>query len=325
MSLARILFSARLWKLVLALAAFVFTLTVAAWLVLGPFLRWRMQTAASDTLGVPVTVEEAGIDILRCVAWGKGIVVASPPGFTEPYVVRIGRVEIEISPISWLAGSVDMEGIEAWDTDLRIEILEKGTNTSFLSGKAPAGDAQKPARPLFLGNCVFHNASVTVADRDKPRIAFIKAEIEFENPAFFKGISHPTRVRATSLLQGQRSSTPLRVSGTVGPTGDFVNFDLSVDVKRLDLRDFRMYFDSDPSSVFGSHHVHVSGRIVCRQNMLAGTSLVARSSTGEMYPITLAGTIDSPRLSAGAKIVNTINLPLQKIFRFIRKITIVFD
>ena len=100
---------------------------------------------------------------------------------------------------------------------------------------------------------------------------------------------------------------------------------LLIDAKRLDLRDFRPYLRSDLSRTFGSPRVNITGRLVCRQNMLDGTKLLVRSSTGELYPIHLAGPMDNPRLTAGATIANAINFPLQKFFRFVRKLTIVFD
>ncbi len=323
MSLLRFFCSAKFLKFVLTLIIFFATMAVASWLVLNPILRSLMQTAAEDTLAGSVTVKEAGIDFFGYGVWGKDIVVASPPGFREPHVVRIGRVEIKTSPISWLAGSVDIDSIEAWDIDLRIEIQEEGTNTSFL-GKG--GQSEGQDRALLLGKCVFHDSSIIIVDKkNSTRIAFTDATVEFEDASLFKGTGHATNLRVECLIKSENCNANLKLNGTFGPIGESLNFDLKIDARRFDLRDFRPYLKSDLSRTFGSPLINIKGRLVCRKNMLDGTKLLVRSSTGELYPIHLAGPMDNPRLTAGATIANAINFPLQKFFRFIRKVTIVFD
>lgn len=314
-SLLRFFCSAKFLRFVLTLTIFLATMAVASWLVLNPILRSLMQTAAEDTLAGSVTVKEAGIDFFGYGVWGKDIVVASPPGFREPHVVRIGRVEIKTSPISWLAGSVDIDSIEAWDVDLRIEIREEGTNTSFL-GKE--GQPAEQDRALLLGKCVFHNSSIIIADKkNSTRIAFTDATVEFDDASLFKGTGHATNLRAECLIKSENCNANLKLNGTFGPIGDSVNFDLKVDVKRFDLRDFEPYVGSNLSKIFGSPLVNIKGPLVCKKNMLDGTKLFVRSSTGEFYPIHLAGPMDNPRLTKGAAIANAINFPFQKIFRFL--------
>ena len=179
---------------------------------------------------------------------------------------------------------------------------------------------------MLLGKCVFYDSSIVIADREnKVRIALTDATVELDDASLFKGTGHATNLRVKCRVKSTHCNARLKLNGTLGPIGNSVNFDLQIDAKRLDLRDFRPYLRSDLSRTFGSPRVNITGRLVCRQNMLDGTKLLVRSSTGELYPIHLAGPMDNPRLTAGATIANAINFPLQKFFRFVRKLTIVFD
>ncbi|MFZ0035153.1 MAG: hypothetical protein WAK60_09235, partial [Sedimentisphaerales bacterium] len=69
--------------LVILIAAFFFVGTT--------LIKSGIEKAASSTLGVPVTIKDIDLSILRGHVGIKGLVVKNPPGYTNETLLELGE------------------------------------------------------------------------------------------------------------------------------------------------------------------------------------------------------------------------------------------
>jgi len=200
---------------------------VALYLNLGSIVKNFAETVGSETLGVKVTIGSLDLDPRNKTVTIRNIRVANPQGFSKPYAMKIGLVNIAMDSFS--KDLLVFNDVTLKDSELFLEVSDKGTNLSALKeniGKnkpAPtqtakdktAKDETTPPK-IILSNFLLNNAqlhpSVTMAGKDLKTITLPDVKLT--------GIGQNTNGAPASdviaQIFGEVTSTALMASAQAG-------------------------------------------------------------------------------------------------------------
>lgn len=68
----------------------------AAILFSGPVLKWHLVRVASRDFGVTVTLDSCRLNPFAAHLWMSGLRVHSPPGFTQPVMLSVPELEVDL-------------------------------------------------------------------------------------------------------------------------------------------------------------------------------------------------------------------------------------
>ena len=131
-------------KVVSIIAIVAVVLVVAAVLLIDVIARVGIEVAGSKVLGVPTTVRNVNIGLLRDRSSVTGLDVANPQGYTDPLFLALGEASLT-ARLSELTGEqVSIERIALQDLTLTLEKDASGKlNATRISDNLPSTGEQK--------------------------------------------------------------------------------------------------------------------------------------------------------------------------------------
>ena len=137
------------------------------WSQLGSLVKLGIEKVTPPVVQAGVTVQQVKLSIFSGIGAIEGFEIGNPKGFTGPYAVRIGRVEVALDTKSVSTEKIVLQHIHINDPEINLEAGLGGTNLQHIannaksfasqqaahSGKgeasqaAPAADS-KPAKPI---------------------------------------------------------------------------------------------------------------------------------------------------------------------------------
>lgn len=132
-------------------------------------LKAGIETAATKTLGVDVTVGDLSLSLLRGKLELRDLVINNPPGYQHPELLKFGKAHINVSVTSLLSNTVEIEQMTFEDITMVIE--QKGLTNNLKevlgalpSEKAPSKEtSEEPkteAKNLHIDNLEISNVAV---------------------------------------------------------------------------------------------------------------------------------------------------------------------
>lgn len=135
-------------------------------------LKAGIETAASKTLGVEVSIDDMDFSILRGKVSFQGLVIDNPPGYKHDKLLEVGNARIAVSIGSLLKDTINIK--EIMFDGVNVVIEQKGITSNNLQDiiKAlPKADAEpeekteetaKPAKKLHIDKLELTNITVKV-------------------------------------------------------------------------------------------------------------------------------------------------------------------
>jgi len=130
-------------------------------------LKAGIETAASKTLSVGVTIDDVDFSILGGSIGFQGLVIDNPPGYQHDKLLEVGNARIAVSIGSLLKDTVNIK--EIMFDGVNVVLEQKGVTSNNLQDiiKAlPKGDAEpedtaaKPAKKLHIDKLELTNITV---------------------------------------------------------------------------------------------------------------------------------------------------------------------
>ena len=117
---------------------------VALDLSLGKIVLKSANAAAPAALGVPVTLQDVDISLLRGMAAVKGLHVGNPEGFKTAGLFDLGAVSVDVDNSTLLSDVIVIKEIAIDGLDLTYEQGLRGSNLGALIDQLSAGQEEKP-------------------------------------------------------------------------------------------------------------------------------------------------------------------------------------
>jgi len=136
---------------VLPLVILLIVLVVAFFLVGNSLIKKGIEAAGSKTLGVPVTVKNIDLSILRGRVWIKGLVVKNPPGYANETLLELGEGVVNLSIGSLMSNTVKIQLIKLDGAKLTMEQKGLTNNLKEILDKLPKGEEQAKTKPEEKG------------------------------------------------------------------------------------------------------------------------------------------------------------------------------
>ncbi len=117
---------------------------VALDLSLGKIVLKSANAAAPAALGVPVTLQDVDISLLRGTAAVKGLHVGNPEGFKTAGLFDLGAVSVDVDNSTLLSDVIVIKEISIDGLALTYEQGLRGSNLGALIDQLSAGQEEKP-------------------------------------------------------------------------------------------------------------------------------------------------------------------------------------
>lgn len=197
----------RLVVIVVLLAAL-----VGGYLFLGDALGRGAVAAVNrygpETTGTQVTLGGAHLSPFSGGGWLKDLFVGNPAGFRTPKALSVGRVAVQVKPLSVFGDVLDVQEVVVekpefiYETKLTSSNL--GTILEHLQAKAGGRDTapadNTPGRKIMIRHLVLENAQVTVAVGNT-QLTVPLARLELHDVGVAKGGVTPAEAAAEVLPQ----------------------------------------------------------------------------------------------------------------------------
>jgi hypothetical protein len=123
---------------------------VAAFFLVGTSLiKSGVEKAASSALGVPVTIKNIDLSILRGRVSIKGLVVKNPPGYANETLLELGEATVNLDIGSLMSDTVKIQLVKLDDTKLTME--QKGLSNNLKEVLDNLPKEEKKAEPKEEG------------------------------------------------------------------------------------------------------------------------------------------------------------------------------
>ena len=141
------------------------------------------EKIATQALGVQVAISGMEVSLPEKQVKVRGVRVANPKGYKEPYALTLGSIDISLSEIS--EGLIGFNEISVSDAAVNVEVTEHGTNLNDIRNYAQANRAEKPAeaqrkviiKSFKLGQTTI-NPAVTLVERELSPITMPPLEMK---------------------------------------------------------------------------------------------------------------------------------------------------
>ncbi len=199
-------------KLLKLLLLLVLVAAVGGYFFLGDLLG-RGVVAAVGKYGPPLTGTEvslgsAHLSPLTGGGWMKELFVGNPAGFRTPKALSVGRVAVQVKPLSLLGDTVDVAEIVVENPEFTYETTLLSSNLGAILGnleRATGGESQpatadQPAKKIIIRHFVLEGAKVTVAV-GKTSLQVPLARLELNDIGVAKGGVTPAEAAKEILPQ----------------------------------------------------------------------------------------------------------------------------
>jgi hypothetical protein len=131
-------------------------------------IKAAVEKIASSTLGVPVTVKNIDLSILRGKVEIKGLVVKNPPGYANETLLELGNGVVNLDIGSLMSDTIKIQLVKLDDTKLTIEQKGITNNLNEILNNLPkeekgaAPKTEKPGKNLTVTKLEITNTNVKV-------------------------------------------------------------------------------------------------------------------------------------------------------------------
>jgi len=131
-------------------------------------LKAGIETAASKTLSVGVSIDDMDFSILGGKVSFQGLVIDNPPGYQHDKLLEVGNARIAVSIGSLLKDTVNIKEIMFDGVNVVIEQKGLSNNLQDIIKTLPKGEAEpedateKPAKKLHIDKLEITNVTVKV-------------------------------------------------------------------------------------------------------------------------------------------------------------------
>lgn len=130
---------------------------------MGDIAKGFIEAKATEALGVKVRMADLDIYLQDKKARVRGLTIANPKGFSEPYVVSVDVIAVSLGDIS--AELINFKNIRVSGVDTHLEVNESGTNLSALkkgmSSKPKSESAAQDGPKVVINKFALTGAKVT--------------------------------------------------------------------------------------------------------------------------------------------------------------------
>jgi hypothetical protein len=150
---------------VLPIVILLIVFVVAFFLVGNSLIKTGIEKAASSTLGVPVTVKDIDLSILRGRVAIKGLVVKNPPGYANETLLELGEGVVNLDIGSLMSDTVKIKLIKLDGTKLTMEQKGLTNNLKEILDKLPKEEKAQPeakGKGLHIDRLEIINTNVRV-------------------------------------------------------------------------------------------------------------------------------------------------------------------
>jgi uncharacterized protein involved in outer membrane biogenesis len=132
---------------VLPLVILLVVIAAAFFLVGTTLIKGGVEKAASSALGVPVTIKDIDLSILRGHVGIKGLVVKNPPGYANETLLELGEAVVNLNIGSLISDTVKIKLVKLDGTQLTMEQKGMTNNLKEVLDKMPKKETaeEKPA------------------------------------------------------------------------------------------------------------------------------------------------------------------------------------
>ncbi|MBN2020997.1 MAG: AsmA family protein [Sedimentisphaerales bacterium] len=144
-------------------------LVLVFFLIGNTLIKTGIEAAGSKTLGVPVTVKDIDLSILRGQVKIEGLVVKNPEGYANETLLELGQGTVKLNVGSLFSDTVKIELVELDGTKLTLEQKGLTNNLKEILNKLPKEDkpeekpaAEKEGKNLNITKLEITNTNVKV-------------------------------------------------------------------------------------------------------------------------------------------------------------------
>jgi hypothetical protein len=130
---------------VLPIVILLIILVVGFFLIGTSLIKSGVEKAASSTLGVPVTIKDIDLSILRGYVSIEGLVVKNPSGYANPTLLELGEATVNLDIGSLMSDTVKIQLVKLDGMKLTIEQKGLSNNLKEILDNLPK--EEKPAKP----------------------------------------------------------------------------------------------------------------------------------------------------------------------------------
>jgi len=156
-----------LYVVLTAIAVLIVCIAVLIHLVGNSILKTGIETAATKTLNVGVSIDDMDLSILGGKVSFQNLVVDNPPGYTHDKLLEVGNARIAVSIGSLLKDTVNIKEIMLDGVNVVLE--QRGVTGNNLqdiieaipkADTKPEGETKKAAKKLRIDNLEITNVTV---------------------------------------------------------------------------------------------------------------------------------------------------------------------
>ena len=147
-------------KIIIGVILIVVILLVVLSFSIDGIVKGAIEKTGSKVLGTKVTVQNVELSLFSGSGTIKGLVVANPTGFKEPYLFKLGEVNVAVSIPSLLSDTIVVKNVSIAQPNIMFETNAKTSNIQTVlnhveqstGGKtthhaAKSQQTQKPTQP----------------------------------------------------------------------------------------------------------------------------------------------------------------------------------
>lgn len=156
-----------LYVVLSAIAALIVCIAVLIHLVGNSILKTGIETAATKTLNVGVSIDDMDLSILGGKVSFQNLVIDNPPGYKHDKLLEVGNARIAVSIGSLLKDTVNIKEIMLDGVNVVLE--QRGVTSNNLqdiiktisqADTQPEGETKKAAKKLHIDNLEITNVTV---------------------------------------------------------------------------------------------------------------------------------------------------------------------
>jgi hypothetical protein len=154
---------------VLPLVILLVVLVVTFFLVGTTLIKAGVERAATNTLGVPVTIRDIDLSILQGKVAIQGLLVKNPPGYANETLLELNEAAVNLDIGSLMGDAVNIQLVKLDGTKLTMEQKGLTNNLKEILNKLPKKEkpkakppAEEKAKNLHIDRLEITNTNVTV-------------------------------------------------------------------------------------------------------------------------------------------------------------------